>query len=191
MGLLQKAVETYEAMDHLVGVYREKEEPLAPIGHIITNARIEVTISKEGNFIKADKIDKKIIIPASEGSANRSGTANRPHPLCDKIEYICGDNQKKSELYLKQLRDWCDETDNEKLQAVCAYVAKGTMQNDLVQSNIITIDKGKIKEEKELVCWRVVGTGKDSAVWTDRELQQEYADYCQRKNETADRRTIL
>ena len=122
MGLLQKAVETYEAMNHLVGVYQEGKEPLAPIGHIIANAKIEVTISKEGNFIKADKVDKKIIIPVSEGSAGRAGMVNRPHPLCDQVGYICGEDKEKSELYIKQLRDWCDETDDEKLQAVCAYV---------------------------------------------------------------------
>lgn len=49
MGLLQKALETYEAMEALAGIYEEgKEEPLAPIGHIVTKAQIEVTINAEG-----------------------------------------------------------------------------------------------------------------------------------------------
>ena len=191
MGLLQKAVETYEAMDHLVGVYQEGKEPLAPIGHIIANAKIEVTISKEGEFIKANKVDKKIIIPVSEGSAGRAGMVNRPHPLCDQVGYICGEDKEKSKLYIKQLRDWCDETDDEKLQAVCAYVAKETMQSDLLESGIITIDKNKIKEEKDVVCWRIVGTGGDGAVWTDRELQREYAEYFQRNNVTADQQISM
>ena len=193
MGLLQKAVETYEAMDHLVGVYQEGKEPLAPIGHIIANAKIEITISKEGEFIKADTVDKKIIIPVSEGSASRSGTANRPHPLCDQVGYICGDDKEKSELYLKQLRVWCDETDNQKLNAVYAYVSKGNMQRDLLESGIITIEKDKIKEKEAegVVCWRIVGTGEDSAVWTDRELQREFAEYYQRKHVTADQQISM
>ena len=34
MGLLQRAVETYDANTALIGVYRDGHEPLAPIGHL-------------------------------------------------------------------------------------------------------------------------------------------------------------
>ena len=33
MGLLQKAVETDDANASLIGVYREGQDPLAPVGH--------------------------------------------------------------------------------------------------------------------------------------------------------------
>ena len=46
MGLLQKAVETYDANIALVGVYREGHDPLAPIGHVLTNASIEIILDK-------------------------------------------------------------------------------------------------------------------------------------------------
>jgi len=36
MGLLQRAIETYDANTALIGVYRDGHEPLAPIGHILT-----------------------------------------------------------------------------------------------------------------------------------------------------------
>lgn len=36
MGLLQKALETYDAMEAWAGRYEEDKEPLAPIGHIVT-----------------------------------------------------------------------------------------------------------------------------------------------------------
>ena len=35
MGLLQKAVETYDANAKLIGVYQAGRDPLAPIGHQI------------------------------------------------------------------------------------------------------------------------------------------------------------
>ena len=45
MGLFQRALETYEANSGLIGVYRAGREPLAPVGHILTNANIEVTLN--------------------------------------------------------------------------------------------------------------------------------------------------
>ena len=33
MGLLQRAIETYDTNAGLIGVYREGCEPLAPVGH--------------------------------------------------------------------------------------------------------------------------------------------------------------
>ncbi len=37
MGLLQRAVETYDANQNLVGIYGEDQAPLAPIGHLLTS----------------------------------------------------------------------------------------------------------------------------------------------------------
>lgn len=42
MGLLQKAVETYEAHTDFVGVARDGHQPIAPVSHIITNASFEI-----------------------------------------------------------------------------------------------------------------------------------------------------
>ena len=50
MGLLQRAIETYDANTALIGVYRDGHEPLAPIGHILTSANIEITLNAQGNI---------------------------------------------------------------------------------------------------------------------------------------------
>ena len=52
MGLLLKAVETYDANADLVGVYQAGRDPLAPIGHILTNAGIEITLNAQGYFCR-------------------------------------------------------------------------------------------------------------------------------------------
>ena len=90
MGLLQRAIETYDANTALIGVYRDGHEPLAPIGHILTSANIEITLNAQGKFLAARKVDKKepkILIPVTEESSGRtSGLA--AHPLCDQLKYV-------------------------------------------------------------------------------------------------------
>ena len=101
MGLLQKSVETYDAMEHLAGVIEEGKEPLAPIGHICTRAAVEISIDRNGNFIQARKTNQKIIIPVTEKSSGRT-SAPEAHPLCEQIGYIDGKDEKKKTLFLEQ-----------------------------------------------------------------------------------------
>ena len=176
MGLLQKALETYDAMEGLAGRYEEDKEPLAPIGHIVTKAQIEITINADGIFVAAKAADKdmKIIIPATEDSAGRSGTKPPPHPLCDKLEYILKSAEDKHLLYVNQLERWVQsEFCHPKAAAVLRYVQSGTMREDLQRSDV------SIKGEKDVVCWRVVGLGEDSepAVWKDVSLMEAYKGY--------------
>ena len=70
MGLLQRAVETYDSSISILGKYDDKHlNPLVPIGHTLTNANIEITIDIAGNFCSARLVGKdepKIIIPVTE-----------------------------------------------------------------------------------------------------------------------------
>ena len=60
MGLLQQACDTYDyAGKAYAGVYESgKNEPLAPICHAITNAKLEITIDANGNYIQGTEVDK-------------------------------------------------------------------------------------------------------------------------------------
>lgn len=177
MGLLQKTLETYEAMEALAGVYEEgREEPLAPVGHIVTRAQIEVTINADGQFVSAkpaDK-DKKIIIPATEKSAGRSGTVVAPHPLCDKLDYLLGRDPAKLEAYIQGLENWAQSLHcHPKPVAVLKYIQRRTLRDDLTNAGL-SADK-----EKDMVCWRVIGLGMEdrSAVWEDVALMKAYSAY--------------
>lgn len=185
MGLLQKALETYEAMEALAGVYEEgKEEPLAPIGHIVTKAQIEITIDAEGTFIgarPADK-DKKIIIPVTEESSGRTSSP-AAHPLCEQLGYLLGDDEIKYDLYINGLMQWCQSAyAHPKARAVLAYVQQRTLRSDLINAGI-SPDK-----EKDLVCWRVLGLGINdkAAVWEDVDLMTAHSSYylSQKQGET-------
>ncbi|MBQ3157253.1 MAG: type I-C CRISPR-associated protein Cas8c/Csd1 [Clostridia bacterium] len=185
MGLLQKALETYEAMEKIVGLYEEgKEEPLAPIGHIVTKAQIEVTINADGAFKGAklaDK-DKKIIIPVTEESAGRTSSP-AAHPLCEQLGYLLGDDEVKFNLYISNLTQWCQSAyAHPKAKAILVYIQQRTLRSDLINAGM-SPDKGK-----DMVCWRVLGLGIDdkTAVWEDVDLMKAYSSYylSQKQGET-------
>lgn len=186
MGLLQKAIETYDAMEGLVGKYEFGKEPLAPIGHIVTKAQIEITIDAEGRFVEAKAAEKdlKIIIPVTEESAGRtSGLA--PHALCEQLGYLLGLDQVKRTLYIDQLERWVQsDAAHPKANAVLRYIKNGTMRDDLSAAGLLTFQDGKLKNEKDLVCWRIVELGTDSGpVWTDVSLMRAYSTYYLRQKQ--------
>ena len=92
MGLLQKAVETYDAHAAQVGEVQEGHEVLAPVGHTTKSAAYEITINQDGAFCSARIVTKgepKIIVPATEDAEGRSGKKadQYPYPLSDKLKY--------------------------------------------------------------------------------------------------------
>ena len=182
MGLMQKAIETYDAMSHLAGVCTADQEPLAPVGHIVTKPDIEITIDAEGNFLQARAIGKeepKIVIPVTEDSAGRT-SAPKAHALCDSIAYVSGLYPEKHKLYMDALNDWADSAySSKKVEAVLRYVKAETILKDLENAELLKIDSGgKIQNEKALVCWIVNGLGDESGpVWNDPRVLRGFEEY--------------
>ena len=168
MSLLQKAVETYDAHASLAGEVKKTNQtgvdgkavkayqPLAPIGHTITSADIEITLDGEGRFRRARQVDRKepkIIIPVTEDSAGRTSTP-AAHPLCEQVGYLSGRDEKKFTLYVEQLREWEEsEFSHPMLRPILRYVEGRTLLADLAASGIEKVD------DKQLVRWRVMGLG--------------------------------
>lgn len=192
MGLFQKAVETYDNMKSLAGVESEEMKAvLAPVGFITTGTQIVVTLTEDGEFVKAEPIfdtftdnkgktkecDKKIIIPATEKSAGRTSSAkSTPHPLCDKLMYMCPENEESYDAYVKQLQDWCDsEFSCPKIKAILEYVKKGTIHEDV--SSVEGV------KEDNFVCWRVrsADCSEPEEVWKSQSVIDSYAGYYQSK----------
>ena len=172
MGLLQRAVETYDANQNLAGIYREGHAPLAPIGHLLTSANIEVTLDREGKFLSARRVDKsepKIIIPVTEDSAGRtSAAAKLPHPLCEQIKHLTAEEN----YYLPQLALWQkSEFTHPFLEPILGYLRAGSLRSDLLTSI------GALKED-DLVCWRVVGfPDEEPACWKNTRLMHAFTEY--------------
>lgn len=188
MGLLQKAVETYDAMASRAGIVHEGEkEPLAPISHIMARAHVEITLDQDGGFISAQAVDKeapKIIIPVTEESAGRT-SAPCAHPLCDQLGYVSPYNEKKHTLYVDTLSNWANsESTHPKLQPILTYVRSGTILTDLLNAQLIQLTpEGGPSDEKLMVCWVVngLGEGLNGPCWTDRALMDAFIGYSRRE----------
>ena len=194
MGLMQKALETYDAMSAWVGVAVENRETLAPVGHITAKAKIEITLDADGGFVQARAVDEKIIIPATEESAGRT-SAPAAHPLCEQIGYLLPGNEEKFRLYTQQLEQWANSRyGSPKLNAILNYVRRGTLQTDLARAGLLQMDeKGAVKNEKDMVRWIVNGVGEESGpVWTDPRLLRGFGEfYLESREGTANRLCML
>lgn len=181
MGLLQKAVETYDANEALVGVYREGSDPLAPIGHTLTNANIEITLNQTGQFISARKVDKsepKILIPVTEESGGRT-SAPVAHPLCDQLKYVSPERQNEHSFFLEALKSWSSSAHSHPfLKAILSYVESGTIISNLIRCGILPPNENGKYDEKQLVCWRVNGyENEEPACWKNQKLFQAFISY--------------
>ena len=186
MGLFQKAVETYDAMQSLVGKKQaNRDEVLAPIGYVVRPAGIEITVDADGNFVRATKIDEKIPIPCTEKSSGRS-SGLAPHPLCDNLGYVTEKDAEKHALYLSGIKSWIDSGyGNSKLDAIYTYLVKGCVLRDCKESEVLQYHKdGNLSNENSIVTWRVVGLGEDSgAVHEDLQLMKNYSEYYINRNQ--------
>ncbi len=189
MGLLQKAVETFDCHAALAGKLREGHEPLVPVSHLLTRAQLEITVNAAGEFVDARTVDKKeekIIIPVTEASAGRT-SAPCAHPLCDQLGYLAGQNAVKYGMYVEQLEEWASSEDSHPLLTpILTYVKNGTILADLTRYGLITCDeKGLPSDEKLLVRWRVAGLkeGTEDACWKNTALFDAFARWYEKKQQ--------
>lgn len=152
---------TYEACKSEIGIVRENQPILIPIAHSTQNAQIEIILSADGCFKRAERIDKAdavTVIPVTEDSGSRSGSAVYPHPLADKLEYLAGDYVKyiahcktdKFPVYLEQLKKWASSPYAlPQIISVLKYVSRKSVIRDLIQSGNISIKDGEVVGEKQ------------------------------------------
>lgn len=205
MGLFQKAVETYNRMEGLAGAESEERKAvLAPVGFITTGVKIAITLTENGEFVKAEHIadtftdnkgktqkrEKKIIIPATEKSAGRTSSSAKftPHPLCDKLMFICPEYKESYAAYLSQLEEWCNsEYACSEIEAILEYVKKGTVRADVASA----YGKKAVKDT-DFVCWRVLSDNcaQPEEVWKNQTVINSYINYCQSKADASSEKAL-
>ena len=187
MSLLQKAVETYDAHASLAGKVENAAyagtdgkavkayQPLAPIGHAIRMADLEITIDGEGHFVTASKVNQleaATVVPVTEESEGRAGknAYEYPHPLCDKLSYYVN----HQEYFLSQLEGWeKSEFSNPKLRPILDYIRGGTILEDLGRCF-----KSSDIKPNTFIRWKVIGLGEYSGnCWTDLALFHDFKNY--------------
>lgn len=200
MAWLKTLADTYDVYADLAGVVRDDQPVLLPISHSTFNAQIEVTIDGQGNYVDSRKLEKGndavTIVPVTEDSAARS-SGIAPHPLCDKLCYIAGDyttytgdnKERYYETYMEQLRDWADsEHTHLAVQAICRYLEKKSLIQDLVSGEVLVLDDGgRLTDSTKIqnlgqtgAAVRFIVDGIDiPEVWKNQELYDRYSAYYQ------------
>lgn len=203
MAWLKALAETYDVYEDQAGVDGGGQPVLLPISHSTFNAQIEVTIDREGNFIRSGKLEKGedvvTVIPVTEDSAARSSGIT-PHPLCDKLCYIAGDyteytgDHKESyfEAYMEQLRDWAESEDTHpSVQAIYRYLDKKTLIGDLVRDKTLELDGNhRLTDRIKLQATGQTGanvrfmvSGSEiSEVWKDQGLYKQFCSYYRKRD---------
>ena len=158
MGFWQNLVNSYDKnADALKSQFPISTTTISNNGDIIGVIKID----GDGNFVKADKIDKvkrdktgkevvpavQICMPVTEKSMGRSrGIA--PHPVFDQFEYLAGTG-KKFDAYFLGLKKFAESKfATKQVKAIYQYVAKLTIVNDL--KTVAPKDKTNIVFEVEI-----------------------------------------
>ena len=81
MGLMQRAYETYCAMErsHAGRYSAEEKETLAPACHTLVKADLEITLDEEGGFVSACGVDKAASFAMSSLVAPPTGSVDQSH----------------------------------------------------------------------------------------------------------------
>jgi CRISPR-associated protein Csd1 len=202
MSWIEQLSRTYDAC---FGQPQFAQRPLAPIDHVEQQAHIEITVDDDGNFVRAEVVEKEgTLIPATEKSAGRT-SGPEAHPLCDKLRYVAADYgaEEQHKLYREQLRQWATHSGKSALAAVWRYVERGRVVRDLLQcgvlrqaadgqlenawredlsplARLLPVDPKTKKRDQgnAFVRWRVESALRlESALWKDVELQADWASY--------------
>lgn len=200
----QKLYETYEKnikIDQTKGTEKTK---LTPVSHLQIKAQVEITINRDGEFLKADVIGDDAqwtLIPVTDASATSRSSGIAPHSLCDTLVYIAGDFSKYGgkyktdktgktsfDIFLAQLSKWAAwEKAHEKVQIIYRYISKKSITEDLIKSKILKTDsdgfltKDKVggqPPERVFVRFKVIDGSSEERTWEDTELILNYLDYC-------------
>lgn len=183
MSWISMLCEVYDNCESEVGKKSPNGSVLFPIAHSTAEAQVEIFIDSEGNFIRANRVEKEdatTLIPVTEDSASRSNGIS-PMPLCDKLYYIAGDfdeclNSPKSMKsyyleYMENLRIWAIETDAPSdIKAVYKYLEKGTVVADLQRTEVF-------QNENDFARFIVInGTDEEAirGVWEKEEIIQSF-----------------
>lgn len=150
-------------------------EDIIPIAHTRVKPNIKVLLDESGNFVGAMLNQDRFTIPCTiESESRTSGCA--PHPIHDNMQYLCNeyDDQKckeKHESYMKQLKEYIEEVDDELAKSVYRFLEKGLLR-DCIKD---LLKKVNLPEEKVMVCFAMVSR---EALTRVSESEEKYKAYC-------------
>lgn len=147
-------------------------EDIIPIAHTRVKPNIKVLLDESGNFVGAmlNEQDRFTIPCTIESESRTSGCA--PHPIHDNMQYLYeyDDTKEKHESYMKQLKEYIEEVDDELAESVYRFLEKGLLR-DCIKD---LLKKVNLPEEKVMICFVMV----TREILTKASIPGEYEDFC-------------
>ena len=147
-------------------------EDIIPIAHTRVKPNIKVLLDESGNFVGAmlNEQDRFTIPCTIESESRTSGCA--PHPIHDNMQYLCNEyDDPKHESYMKQLKEYIEEVDDELAKSVYRFLEKGLLR-DCIKD---LLKKVNLPEEKVMICFVMVTR---EALTRTSISEEKYKDFC-------------
>ena len=154
MSIFQKLCDVYDSLIDTTAT--EGENPLTPIGFTREEIAFNIILSPEAEFVSVSFLPEKekYTVPSTPLAEARSGSLPDPYPLADKLKYFITIGEPSNPLYekyIKQLREWCDQTHApECLHVLLRYLEKKTLYADLKSNPSIKVNVALDENTKKL-----------------------------------------
>lgn len=162
---MKDLIDVYDNNDHLVGTLEgtgdNPSNMLLPVFHNTQKTHIEVTITENGEFVRADVIKNEVtVIPITLDSLSRTNNIH-PHPLHEKLIYLdphClmflkdtkANGSTYFHSYFNSLKNWKDSSYSHPfVVALYRYIAQKRIVQDLIEKNVLILNEenGKFLEK--------------------------------------------
>lgn len=181
MSWINQLLKTYETVS-AQGAFEEAEHPLIPAGFIEKRAGIMVTLSKDGSFREAERLEKnkndEVVIPTTPEAESRTSSRLPPFPLFDSLVYLAGDfcqdgDSRLFDYYLRELNEWAEQPDAPSaLRIYRDYISQKTLIRDMLRFGL---DINPDKDGKQIVCFRILMDDDDSErLWQRRDIRESW-----------------
>lgn len=203
MGWMQKLNEVYDAMIEQVSDTSSNEPTLIPVGFVQKQVKYLITLKSDGTFSSARELiedERLCIIPSTPQAEARTGDNGMPFPLAEQLKYlVCdGENNPRYEKYMRQLNEWCHQTDApECLQILYNYLEQKTLLDDMCSVSGLKIKYHKDEtlkdaggaDAKSFVCFAIQSLyDPETRIWMREDVRKSWIHYL---TDIPERNTLL
>lgn len=193
MGWMQRLCDVYDVVSRIDIPEDAHHTQLVPVGFIKKKMDYLVTVTADGCFSSAHKLDddeRECIVPTTPEAEGRTGAKGAPYPLAENIKYFAGEEGDPELLdrYLDQLTAWCAQPEApECLKALLAYLNKRTLLADLRNElpNGLKLHKDESRKDfagpdgKAIICFTVEDSSE--RLWKRKDVQDSWSAYFARR----------
>jgi CRISPR-associated protein Csd1 len=178
MSLLNNLIYAYDSCADMAGM-DDVNKTLLPIGHMLLETDICITLNEKEGFVSADFSKEWVIAPCTvDSECSRTGNPC-PNALFDQLCYLAYDyhkDKRRFQYYVDVLSSW--SISNPKLEIVLTYIESKTIISDLNKELVRQKKTNKKIGEKDKVRFRVeVKDDLYPNLWTDTSIRELWTNH--------------